>query len=140
MMGKEAESRAMTDARFIDFVVRLERIEARQAELSAKLYEIEAEAAHEFGLGPKQTYLVAAENQDGDTLVKIGRAYDVHGRLRSLQIGSPVGLRLIRTIPFDCEKLMHARFATLRRHGEWFEFHDDMLGVSFLEDVIGGTA
>lgn len=61
----------------------------------------------------------------GNGLVKIGRAIDVHRRLRELQCGSPIELRIYRhLLTYDYEVLeykLHKLFCAARRHGEWFE-------------------
>lgn len=54
--------------------------------------------------------------------VKIGRAQNIADRLESLQPGHPVRLRLLAVLSFDPERerALHARWARLRAHGEWF--------------------
>lgn len=65
----------------------------------------------------------------GGALVKIGfvqRTYSggVGVRLGNMRSGSPVPLNLHRFIRYGhamgLERLLHARYATLRHHGEWF--------------------
>jgi hypothetical protein len=58
--------------------------------------------------------------------IKIGESADVRGRLRDLQACSPVLLRLLGVVvDLDDrraeEQGWHARFASTRLHGEWFE-------------------
>lgn len=55
-------------------------------------------------------------------LVKIGRAQEPSHRLRTLQCGSPTELRILRTVVGDRQREidLHRRFASSRRHGEWF--------------------
>jgi hypothetical protein len=56
-------------------------------------------------------------------LIKIGyTSDDAANRLKFLQTGSPVGLRLLATIPGELsdERQLHARFAAHRERGEWF--------------------
>lgn len=63
-------------------------------------------------------------------LVKIGStSRSVTDRLKHLQVGSPVPLRVIyiATGGWDLESRLHERFDAMRAHGEWFEFHDDMV-------------
>jgi hypothetical protein len=63
-------------------------------------------------------------------LIKIGfTAGPVSARRRSLQCASPVRLNVLLTLPGDEpeEKALHARFAHLRRHGEWFRPGPDLL-------------
>jgi hypothetical protein len=57
-------------------------------------------------------------------LIKIGIASNVAARLSGMQTGSPVELRVIGVIAgvdqsFEAE--LHERYASARRHGEWFE-------------------
>ena len=54
------------------------------------------------------------------TPVKIGRARDVADRLRSLQTGSPITLRVLLTLDGDREAELHERFREWRFQGEWF--------------------
>lgn len=58
-------------------------------------------------------------------LVKIGSTFDMKRRLAGLQTGSPVVLRVVAYAPGfgsrALEKYFHRHFATLRRHGEWFD-------------------
>lgn len=57
--------------------------------------------------------------------VKIGIANDPRKRLATLQVGSPVELRLLSVLKVDLapewERDFHKRFAQHRLHGEWFE-------------------
>lgn len=55
--------------------------------------------------------------------VKIGHAASIASRLKSLQTGSPVLLRVLATIPGAGqagEAALHKRFVRSRSHGEWF--------------------
>lgn len=56
--------------------------------------------------------------------VKIGYAGSLQRRLNNLQIGCPEDLRVIWTTPGTVadEKLLHHRFESRRRRGEWFDF------------------
>jgi Meiotically up-regulated gene 113 len=59
----------------------------------------------------------------GADRIKIGRSMDVRKRLRALQTGSPVDLKIMAWFP-GCgpsEHDLHQRFSEYRRHGEWFE-------------------
>lgn len=63
-------------------------------------------------------------------LIKIGIASNVAARLSGMQTGSPVKLRVIGVIPdarSTVEAELHERFATARRHGEWFEPTPELL-------------
>jgi len=67
-------------------------------------------------------YLIAAKVVG---LYKIGKAKDVGKRFSELNRASPVSLTLIDAIATcekdELEKLLHNRFAPLRRRFEWFE-------------------
>lgn len=62
-------------------------------------------------------------------LVKIGYATNVKRRFAVLQTASPVELRLLNAIASDRagERVIHARFAHLRRRGEWFRSSGELL-------------
>jgi len=64
------------------------------------------------------TYLIEAE---GSHLVKIGIASDPVRRLRELQTGQPMELRLLWSIAGDYEHDLHVHFAAHRVRGEWFD-------------------
>ncbi len=64
------------------------------------------------------TYLVAAE---GSHLVKIGIAKDPMRRLRELQTGQPMELRLLWSVAGAYEHDLHVHFAAYRVRGEWFD-------------------
>jgi hypothetical protein len=74
-------------------------------------------------VAPRRTatqYVYVLRAPDGTS--KIGIAGDPAQRLRELQTGSPVILRLVGTIPggLALERLLHRRFAAHRLHGEFF--------------------
>lgn len=54
--------------------------------------------------------------------VKIGSSLEPHGRLREIQLGCPIKLKLEAMLPGSHaeEHALHARFADDRIHGEWF--------------------
>ena len=56
-------------------------------------------------------------------LVKIGKSNNPSKRLETLQVGSPVKLKLIKTIQggIYMETLLHNYFRSCRCHGEWFD-------------------
>lgn len=57
-------------------------------------------------------------------LVKIGVSNSPESRLSNLQCGSPVELRIVKTIPDvprSLERKLHEKFAQHRRRGEWFD-------------------
>jgi hypothetical protein len=66
---------------------------------------------------------------EGAGLLKIGIASNMNSRLCSMQGGSPVPLTLLATFPGNrgSERLLHRQFSSIRRHGEWFEFSQDIL-------------
>lgn len=56
-------------------------------------------------------------------MVKIGFTNDLQTRLKRLQCGSPVPLKVLASIsgqPQTLEREYHTRFASARQHGEWF--------------------
>lgn len=55
-------------------------------------------------------------------LIKIGYSYNPHERLKALQLGSPVDLRVLATAPGGAarERAYHDQFAEARVRGEWF--------------------
>ena len=63
-------------------------------------------------------YFIKAANK----YVKIGVSKDPHKRLKELQTGNPLPLKLILTMPgsFDTEKALHDYFKSARVEGEWF--------------------
>lgn len=56
-------------------------------------------------------------------LIKIGFSYNPQERLKSLQLGSPITLRVLATAPGGAarERAYHEQFAAMRVRGEWFE-------------------
>ena len=62
-------------------------------------------------------------------LIKIGFAQSPKARLRDLQIGCPVRLRILATVPGGCaeENALHFRFERARAHGEWFKPVQELL-------------
>jgi hypothetical protein len=71
---------------------------------------------------PGVVYAIWAEDTDR---IKIGRSASAHIRLETFQTASPFPLRLLREIQTHdtvaLESALHRRYATYRRHGEWFE-------------------
>jgi hypothetical protein len=57
-----------------------------------------------------------------DGFIKIGYTTNLSARLISLQTSSPMRINLMGVIPGnrEDEKDLHAKFARLRQHGEWF--------------------
>jgi len=64
-------------------------------------------------------------------LIKIGSTSDVKSRLKTLQAGSPVLLRVLGSIEGSLtgELGLHKRLAAYRTHGEWFVPHAEVIGV-----------
>ncbi len=91
-----------------------------------KLLPFEAEAVADME-GLQSVYFVQA------TLggpIKIGKSLDPQKRVTGMQTGSPVPLRLLAQIveaAEDLEETLHADFAHLRLHGEWFRPGDELL-------------
>jgi len=125
--------RSKSDPQLMSFVNRLLDIHYKQVANVAKLAVEEAGLARELGWPAISTYVVEGGKS---RLVKIGRSQDVPARIRTLQASSPATLKVLRVIPFDCERAMHHRYAHLRRHGEWFEFDLDMLTDTFSEELL----
>jgi hypothetical protein len=68
-----------------------------------------------------RVYFVQADSGDG--LIKIGTTSSrVEDRLRTMQTGSPVRLKVLGTVPGDSrvESQLHLMFSDIRMHGEWF--------------------
>lgn len=59
--------------------------------------------------------------------VKIGRSENVKRRLANLQNANSARLKLIGTIPMDCEKEWHEEFKRYRGYGEWFLLVEPLL-------------
>lgn len=72
-----------------------------------------------------------------DGPIKIGITNNITARFKALQTGSPVGLRLLTTLPGSSvlESTLHQRFSHLRLHGEWFSSTDELLG--FVNSIQG---
>ncbi|MEU9438370.1 GIY-YIG nuclease family protein [Streptomyces sp. NPDC048252] len=68
----------------------------------------------------ERVYLIGSPSSP---LVKIGWTDNPKRRLRNLQTGSPVPLRLLALFEGGntVEAELHRRFADKRRHGEWFD-------------------
>lgn len=86
-------------------------------------------AGHFWSLDMKKIgtiYFVLAEEVNR---VKIGYADDAKKRLRELQIGSPVLLKLMAVFKgktIEDEAFLHTVFDDYRVHGEWFEFSQEI--------------
>jgi hypothetical protein len=66
---------------------------------------------------------------EGSTAIKIGVSESADVRMKDLQCGSPVRLVLLATVlgGLKEERAYHARFASSRLHGEWFERTPELL-------------
>jgi hypothetical protein len=69
-------------------------------------------------------------------MVKIGRSFSAEGRLQDLQIGSPVRLRIMATLPGGRhrERELHREFSAYHSHGEWFRLEGALR--EFIADLV----
>lgn len=74
-----------------------------------------------------QCYLYFIGADDGP--IKIGITSNPKSRLRTLQSGYPLKLKILALVPNASlqESVYHERFAELRMEGEWFARHPDIL-------------
>jgi len=86
---------------------------------------------------PPSKYLYVIGNEFSNA-VKIGVSNDPDARLESLQIGSPVRLRIMYAWsiikPYIVEKKIHNILSSRRIHGEWFDL--DYKGILDIYDYI----
>lgn len=91
----------------------------------------------------RKTHIYFVQGVDGGP-IKIGRADDPHARLRELQVGSPVILRLCRAeiAPQNWETRLHQTFAAYRLHGEWFKPHPILANIAdaIADESLAGDA
>ena len=75
-------------------------------------------AVKEMSNKNNKIYFIKAENG----LVKIGKSNKPLKRLGSLQTGSPIKLKIVKTVfgGIYLESLIHCYFSECRKHGEWF--------------------
>lgn len=73
------------------------------------------------------THVYFVRNGKKNGAIKIGLARDVAKRISELQIGNPVELNLIASIPVKnrkeaekLEKMLHKKFSNQNIRGEWF--------------------
>lgn len=90
-------------------------------------------------------YFIKAFGERDLVRIKIGKAKDPEERLKTLQTGSPVKLKLIGVIKckssahaYHVEKLAHDRFYKQRKRGEWFRL--SLKHIGGLEDLIASAA
>ncbi len=81
--------------------------------------------------GQVKTYIVS---NPVTGMLKIGRSADVERRIKALQTGAGAALSIVAILDGDHEAALHARFAGMRRHGEWFEDADGKI-ASFAETM-----
>jgi len=83
------------------------------------------------------SYVYFVQSVDGG-LIKIGFAKNARRRLKDLQIGSPVKLKLLGFVSGTIfgEFMLHRRLSEHRRHGEWFAPHQEVL-LAFAEAMSG---
>lgn len=89
--------------------------------------EREERRAAQRRMHPGFVYFVG---EDEPSLIKIGWAKtSVEKRVRQLQTGSPLRLRVLATIVGSRldEKKLHRRFFELHSHGEWFRAAPELL-------------
>jgi len=74
--------------------------------------------------GRQRVYLIGSPDSP---LVKIGWTDNPERRLRHLQTGSPVPLKILAVFEGGAivEAKLHCRFAEKRQHGEWFDLGPD---------------
>lgn len=85
-------------------------------------------------------YIIGEENDSG--LYKIGETKNLKNRIKQLQTGNPNKLVVIDK--FRCinrkifEKILHKKYESNKKLGEWFEFTDDELVacITFTKDII----
>jgi hypothetical protein len=125
-------------ASFRAAVVAWLRRTARRQQAQARLERIhehigareDADRARWLEENPPSVYFVGSLS-----LIKIGKASCVRSRMKDLQNMSAAPIVLLHTIPggIETERALHARFADLRVHGEWFRGVDPLL--SFIEGL-----
>jgi len=105
-------------------------IKDHEIELYGKLQSIKRER-REREEGSSFVYFIEGVGTDK---IKIGRTIDPARRLCDLQIGSPVGLKLLHAEPGgeEAERVLHAKFATTRANGEWFSATIEL--VEYIEE------
>lgn len=69
-------------------------------------------------------YFITAGNKH----VKIGYSANPEKRLKELQTGNPLKLKLVTTIPgsYETEKALHLYFTRNKREGEWFHLTGEL--------------
>lgn len=92
-----------------------------------------------------QVYFITAFHERSLVQVKIGYSKDPDARLRDLQTGSALKLKLWGTVPCrsaeharQVEKLAHRLFHKQRRRGEWFHLSQSQMQA--LRNVVDRAA
>lgn len=99
------------------------------------------QAAHRFARRRASGFVYAVQAVEGRKLVKFGFTRgDPEKRLRHLQTGSPVELRLLCAVPGwpADETRLQRGFAEIRVRGEWFEPSPELLAL--VARMVDGTA
>lgn len=89
-------------------------------------------------------YMIAGEIQGKSLQVKIGKSADPVKRLKALQCGSPVYLRIIACVQCDsrnkasaAERQCHIKLSSQQMHGEWFLLRQEQIDevVAFVKEA-----
>jgi DNA-binding XRE family transcriptional regulator len=70
-----------------------------------------------------------------DQFIKIGYTRDIKSRLSSLQVSSPIKLKVLALMDgtISDEEKMHKMFKHLSVNGEWFQYCDEL--IKFIETI-----
>jgi hypothetical protein len=94
-------------------------------------------------------YMIAGQIHGKELQVKIGKSADPVKRLKELQCGSPVSLRIIACVECDsrskastAERQCHIRLSDHRMHGEWFLLRQEQIDavVEFAKEAVSAAA
>lgn len=77
----------------------------------------------------------------GHGQVKIGYTSNLANRISALSGAAGTELNVLRTIDGGrpTERWLHKKFAAYRTHGEWFEYHPDMMTVMPPDEITKPT-
>ncbi len=122
-------------------------IEAQEACMSPAVRQQESRLRRRdmlrSGLDPdqKETVIYFVQGEDGGP-VKIGKADDLAKRLIGLGTSRPDKLVVLAAAPgtVEQERLVHARFASVREKGEWFTATDELMTYTRLVAANGAGA
>lgn len=85
-----------------------------------------------MGVSPDASYTYFAWGQRTE-LIKIGRSFRPHQRMRELGLSTAQTVDLIAAYRGDIEAIYHTAFSEHRRFGEWFAPHPDIISeIDFL--------